>query len=79
MGSDIFRGEGDKGEFAGGDDKDMKDMPGWENVMETNSVWTIKADQPHASFKEMALQRAWGRIFSDERDVEARWEMGDLV
>jgi len=74
-GSDIFRGEG--GEAKGGFVDDA-DMSGWEKVMQTNSVWTVKSGQRHASFKEMALQVAWERIFSGERDVEAFWEMGDL-
>jgi hypothetical protein len=43
---------------------------GWEEVKNTKTVWTLKPNHRDAAFKEMALQVAWDKIFSEEKDIE---------
>ncbi|KAK3954795.1 hypothetical protein QBC32DRAFT_74887 [Pseudoneurospora amorphoporcata] len=42
------------------------DMPGWKNVRETASIWTIKEFQRDAGFMNVALKEAWTQIIGEE-------------
>ncbi|PQK12526.1 hypothetical protein BB8028_0003g11430 [Beauveria bassiana] len=45
-------------------------LSGWEAVKHTGSVWRKKEGHTSISFKDMALERAWGFIFGQETTLE---------
>lgn len=62
----------EEGEKKKKQEEEDDEMDGWEDVMETKTVWTLKPNQPHALFEEMALQKAWAKIFSTDKNIEVQ-------
>ncbi|KAH8885074.1 hypothetical protein GQ53DRAFT_797307 [Thozetella sp. PMI_491] len=46
------------------------DLSGWDEVKRSHSVWMPKMGHPDVAFTEMALQVAWKKIFSKEKDIQ---------
>ena len=72
----IGMGErGAQSDINGGKHKDTPadaDMPGWDDVKRSGSVWTTKSHHRDVGFEKMALDVAWEQILG-EGQLEKSW------
>ncbi|OAA73942.1 Glycosyl transferase, family 25 [Cordyceps fumosorosea ARSEF 2679] len=57
---------GANSDIHGGNSDGERNMTGWDEVKRTGSIWRSRQDHANVvSFKDMALQRAWGLILGE--------------